>query len=99
MNIQQIGAPVGPEAVPDAGGQNLWRADPAFARLLPLYLPADLLAVLLPQLDRLGALAGGELDALAGTADRNPPQLLHRTRRGEDVQSVEYHPAYRENSA
>jgi acyl-CoA dehydrogenase len=96
MHIQQIGAPVGPEAVPDAAGQNLWRADPAFARLLPLYLPADLLAVLLPQLDRLGALAGGELDALAGTADRNPPQLLHRTRRGEDAQSVEYHPAYRE---
>ena len=96
MHIQQIGAPVGPEAVPDAAGQNLWRADPAFARLLPLYLPADLLAVLLPQLDRLGALAGGELDALAGTADRNPPELLHRTRRGEDAQSVEYHPAYRE---
>jgi acyl-CoA dehydrogenase len=96
MHIQQIGAPVGPEAVPDAAGQNLWRADPAFARLLPLYLPAELLAVLLPQLDRLGALAGGELDALAGTADRNPPQLLHRTRRGEDAQSVEYHPAYRE---
>ncbi len=96
MHLQQIGAPVGPEAVPDAAGQNLWRADPAFARLLPLYLPADLLAVLLPQLDRLGALAGGELDALAGTADRNPPHLRHRTRRGEDAQSVEYHPAYRE---
>jgi acyl-CoA dehydrogenase len=96
MHIHQIGAPVGPDAVPDAQGQNLWRADPAFARLLPLYLPPDLLAVMLPQLDRLGALAGGELDALAGTADRNPPQLIHRTRRGEDAQSVDYHPAYRE---
>ncbi|UPY36517.1 acyl-CoA dehydrogenase family protein [Sediminicoccus sp. KRV36] len=96
MHITPITAPVGPEAVPDAGGQNLWRADPAFARLLPLYLPPDLLAVMLPQLDRLGALAGGELDALAGTADRNPPQLIHRTRRGEDAQSVDYHPAYRE---
>jgi alkylation response protein AidB-like acyl-CoA dehydrogenase len=96
MNMQPIGAPAGPEAVPDAAGQNLWRADPAFARLLPLYLPADLLAVLLPQLDRLGALAGGELDALAGTADRNPPELVHRTRRGEDSQSILYHPAYRE---
>jgi alkylation response protein AidB-like acyl-CoA dehydrogenase len=96
MHIHQIGAPVGADAVPDAQGQNLWRADPAFARLLPLYLPPDLLAVMLPQLDRLGALAGGELDALAGTADRNPPQLIHRTRRGEDAQSVDYHPAYRE---
>lgn len=96
MHITPIGTPVGPDAVPDATGQNLFRADPAFGRLLPLYLPADLLAVLLPQLDRLGALAGGELDALAGTADRNPPQLIHRTRRGEDAQNVDYHPAYRE---
>ncbi|MEI6160281.1 MAG: acyl-CoA dehydrogenase family protein [Roseococcus sp.] len=96
MHITSIGTPVGPDAVPDAAGQNLWRADPTFARLLPLYIPADLLAVMLPQLDRLGALAGGELDALAGTADRNPPKLIHRTRRGEDAQSVEYHPAYRE---
>ncbi len=96
MHIHQIGAPVGADAVPDAQGQNLWRADPAFARLLPLYLPPDLLAVMLPQLDRLGAVAGGALDALAGTADRNPPQLIHRTRRGEDAQSVDYHPAYRE---
>ena len=88
--------PVGAQAVPDAAGQNLWRADPAFARLLPLYLPAALLPVMLPQLDRLGALAGGDLDALAGTADRNPPRLIHRTRRGEDAQSVDYHPAYRE---
>ncbi|WP_431304887.1 acyl-CoA dehydrogenase family protein [Sediminicoccus sp. BL-A-41-H5] len=96
MNMQPIGTPAGPEAVPDAAGQNLWRADPAFGRLLPLYLPAELLAVLLPQLDRLGALAGGELDALAGTADRNPPELVHRTRRGEDQQSILYHPAYRE---
>ena len=96
MHITPIGSPSGPEAVPDAAGQNLWRADPAFARLLPLYLPPELMPVMLPQLDRLGALAGGELDALAGTADRNPPELVHRTRRGEDQQSIAYHPAYRE---
>ncbi|WP_207539352.1 acyl-CoA dehydrogenase family protein [Sabulicella rubraurantiaca] len=91
--------PSGPSAVPDAAGTNLWSADPAFARLLPLYLPADLLVVLRPHLERLGALAGGRLDALAGMADRNPPELRHRTRRGEDSQSVEYHPAYREMEA
>ncbi len=89
-------APTGADAVPDSHGINLWRADPAFARLLTLYLPADLLAHLTPHLDRLGALAGGRLDDLAGTADRNPPVLHHRTRRGDDVQSIEYHPAYRE---
>jgi acyl-CoA dehydrogenase len=88
--------PRGADAVPDARGVNLWRADPVFARLLKLYLPDDLLAVLEPKLDRLGALAGGELDRLAGIADRNPPRLQHRNRRGEDAEHIDYHPAYRE---
>lgn len=97
MHITPIGrAPIGPEAVPDAAGTNLYTADPAFARLLPLYLPADLRAVIEPRLHQLGGLAGGALDALAGTADRNPPALHHRSRRGEDAQHIEYHPAYRE---
>ena len=48
------------------------------------------------KLDRLGALAGGELDRLAGIADRNPPALNPRNRRGEDAESIDYHPAYRE---
>ena len=86
----------GAAAIPDSRGLNLYRADPALARLAALYLPADLCAHLQPHLDRLGALAGGRLDELAGTADRNPPRLHHRTRRGEDVQSVEKHPAYTE---
>lgn len=49
-----------------------------------------------PHLDRLGGLAGDALDALAGTADRNPPQLHHRDRQGRDRQWIEKHPAYRE---
>lgn len=97
MHITSIArAPIGPEAVPDSAGTNLYRADPAFARLLPLYLPGDLRAVLEPRLDELGALASGALDALSATADRNPPELHHRSRRGEDAQHIEYHPAYRE---
>ncbi|RAI58017.1 acyl-CoA dehydrogenase family protein [Roseicella frigidaeris] len=87
--------PVGAEAVPDSHGLNLYRADPWAAPLLGLYLPPDLVAHLAPHLDRMGALAGGRLDELAGIADRNPPVLRHRTRRGEDAQSIDYHPAYR----
>ena len=89
-------APTGAEAVPDSAGLNLFRADPWLAPLLGLYLPAELLAHLRPHLDRMGALAGGRLDTLAGEADRNPPELEHRTRRGEDAQRIHYHPAYRE---
>jgi acyl-CoA dehydrogenase len=74
---------------------NLYRADPGYERLLALYLPAALHAHLAPHLERLGALAGGELDALARTADRHPPVLEHRTREGADVQRIDKHPAYR----
>ncbi|MBL6078319.1 acyl-CoA dehydrogenase family protein [Belnapia sp. T18] len=89
-------APVGAEAVPDSRGINLWRADPWARPLLGLYLEERLLAHLLPHLDRMGALAGGRLDELAGVADHNPPVLKPRTRRGEDAAAIDYHPAYRE---
>lgn len=83
-----------PSPVPDSRGLNLYRADPALARLIALYLPHDLVAHLQPHLDRLGALAGGNLDSLAAIADKNPPILHHRTRAGADRQRIEKHPAF-----
>jgi acyl-CoA dehydrogenase len=88
--------PTGADAVPDSRGLNLWRTDPDLRRLASLYVPDDLLAHLEPHLDRLGALAGGRLDELAGLADRNPPVLHPRTRAGADAQRIEKHPAYAE---
>jgi alkylation response protein AidB-like acyl-CoA dehydrogenase len=88
--------PTGAQAVPDSRGINLWRADPDLKRLARLYLEDGLAAHLEPHLERLGALAGGKLDELASTADHNPPVLRARTRRGEDAQSIDYHPAYRQ---
>ncbi|MEL6373095.1 MAG: acyl-CoA dehydrogenase family protein [Pseudomonadota bacterium] len=85
----------GAAAVPDAHGLNLWRSDPAFVRLLQLYLPPKTMALIEPHLDELGRRAGGELNDLAMEADRHPPTLNHRTRRGEDRQTIAYHPAYR----
>lgn len=90
------GATVPTFAVPDARGLNLFDADPDLAALVRLHLPHDLAERLLPRLHRLGALAGDRLDALAAAADRHPPVLHHRDRRGEDVQTVEKHPAYAE---
>ncbi len=81
-------------AVPDSRGINLYTADPALRRLAGLYMPADLLAHLEPHLHRLGGLAGGALDELAGQADRNPPILHVRSRNGTDLQHIEKHPAY-----
>ncbi len=98
MNMidSSVHAPSGADAIPDSCGLNLFRADPYLRPLLGLYLPPELLAHLLPHLDQLGALAGGRLDELAGSADRNPPILHTRTRRGEDRQSIEKHPAYQD---
>jgi alkylation response protein AidB-like acyl-CoA dehydrogenase len=80
--------------VPDNIGANLFHADPGFDAILPLYLPADLMAHLRPHLERLGAMAGGRYDELAGAADRNPPTLSHRTRTGRDLQRIDKHPAF-----
>jgi len=94
MKLESVGMPS--MYVPDSYGRNLYRIDPQYERLLQLYLPPALLAHLRPHLERLGGLAGGRLDELAGTADRNPPALRQRTRNGGDVQSIEKHPAFEE---
>jgi alkylation response protein AidB-like acyl-CoA dehydrogenase len=87
-------APAGADAIPDARGTNLYSADPMAAALFGLYLPAPLFAHLQPHFDRLGALAGGRLDELASIADRHPPTLSVRSRRGVDESKVLKHPAY-----
>ena len=81
---------------PDCRGMNFYEADPQLRALLTLYLPPDLLAHLEPHLHRLGELAGGRLDELAESADKNPPVLHQRDRFGRDEPWIEYHPSYRE---
>ncbi|MEH3086629.1 MAG: acyl-CoA dehydrogenase family protein [Xylophilus ampelinus] len=90
----QTTAPAGPHPIPDGHGRNLFREDAELQSLLALYLPEALARHMRPHLDRLGALAGGRLDELAGAADRNPPVLEHRTRTGLDAQRIVKHPAY-----
>lgn len=81
--------------IPDSAGLNAFRADPAMRALLRVYLDPDTLAALLPRLDDMGALVGGELEELALTADRNPPTLQIRNRIGAAVEKIDKHPAYR----
>ena len=80
--------------VPDRHGQNLFTTDAELHRMLALYLPPELVRHMRPHFERLGALAGGPLDELAQTADKNPPTLSLRTRTGIDDQKVVKHPAY-----
>ena len=81
-------------ALPDSRGVNAFEVDASLRALLPLYLPPDLLAHLTPHLHRLGGLVGARLDDLAHAADRNPPVLQARDRRGRDIQAIDKHPSY-----
>ena len=94
MTQPDTGAAPAAHPIPDRHGQNFFTTDTELPGLLRLYLPGDLLAHMQPHFERLGALAGGRLDDLAGTADHHPPELEHRSRTGLDEQRVVKHPAY-----
>jgi acyl-CoA dehydrogenase len=68
--------------------------DPALRPLLNHYLSAEDRARLEPALDELGEIAATELDELAATADRNPPELVQFAPDGSRIDEVVYHPAY-----
>jgi len=80
--------------IPDSMGINLFTADADLLRLLSLYLTPELLSHLTPHLQRLGSLAGGRLEELAARADKHPPELVVRTRQGNDCSEVVKDPAY-----
>jgi acyl-CoA dehydrogenase len=80
----------------DSRDLNFFRADGGLRDLLRLYLGAEEQRHFWPHFDRLGALAGGDLDRWADQADKHPPVLHHRDRFGRDVQWIEHHPAYHE---
>ena len=96
MHALALAASAAAHPVPDRHGANFYATDPELQSLLGLYLPADLLTHLQPYLQRMGELAGGRIDELAGIADRNPPTLEHRSRSGRDSQRIIKHPAYEE---
>ncbi len=81
---------------PDCAGLDFLALDRGLQDLLSLYLPEDVRSHLLPHYQRMGALAGGRLNALSIVADKHPPVLHARTRWGEDEDWIEYHPAYQE---
>ena len=81
--------------IPDSAGRNLFESDPYARPMLHAYLSDEgLYQHLLPHFSELGRLAGGALDELAGIADKNPPVLSVRNRRGEDEARIIKHPAY-----
>ena len=81
---------------PDCAGLNFYEIDPSFQASLRVNIAPEVLRHFEPWLKRLGAVAGNELDSLARLVDRNPPSLEPRDRFGRDLDTIVYHPAYRE---
>jgi len=94
MGVMERGPVIGQSNIPDSRGTNFYYSDPGFGSLLRVYLGQSAFEAFEPKLIELGRRAADELDVLAATADKNPPTLRHRTRRGEDIQSIDRHPAY-----
>jgi acyl-CoA dehydrogenase len=87
----------GPDHIaPDCAGQNFYAVDRGLRDLLRLYLQPEDFRRLEPHFHRLGELAGGRLDELAGIADKHPPVLNARDRFGRDEDWIDYHSSYRE---
>ncbi|MEL7469588.1 MAG: acyl-CoA dehydrogenase family protein [Pseudomonadota bacterium] len=100
MNIQTADFTESPKdlsdwVAPDCHGLNFFEIDQSLRDLLTIYLPDDLREHLTPHFDRLGELAGDQIDDWARMADKHDPILHHRTPRGRLEDWIEFHPAYR----
>jgi len=82
--------------LPDTLGINYYEADQNLPFLLRQYVDSSSFEQLEPLLQQLGRVASEEIDPLAHVADKHPPVLQTYNRRGEHVNEVSYHPAYRE---
>lgn len=82
------------DGMPTTRGTNFYLADPNLAFVCATVMgPADLERAR-PHLTAMGEVAGGELDALAAVADRNPPVLRTHDQTGRRVDEIVRHPAY-----
>ncbi|MCF8564138.1 acyl-CoA dehydrogenase family protein [Alicyclobacillus tolerans] len=86
-------------AMPDTSGLNFFAQDHHLSFVLKRYLTAEEVEKAFPHLSRLGQAAGSELDELARRADKHAPQLIQYNAKGERIDTVEYHPSYREMEA
>lgn len=73
--------------------RNFYLEDPGFVARIRRLLGSDY-ASSAPLLERMGALAAGEVDRLAALANAHPPELQRYDREGERIDEVVFHPSY-----
>ncbi|WP_169907525.1 acyl-CoA dehydrogenase family protein [Priestia abyssalis] len=83
-------------AMPDTKGLNFFKEDLNLPFTLKRYLSKEDYDRALSYLTELGEIAGTRLDELSRTADKHTPELIAFNGKGERVNKVDYHPAYKE---
>jgi alkylation response protein AidB-like acyl-CoA dehydrogenase len=82
------------DAMVSTRGLNFYVEDPNLAFVCSAVMSAETFGRAERHLVDMGAVAGGELDALAAEADRNPPVLRAWDQRGRRIDEIVFHPAY-----
>jgi alkylation response protein AidB-like acyl-CoA dehydrogenase len=83
------------DGMPTTRGMNFFLVDGGFQQLCESVMGGEVYGRARPHLVAMGEVAGGELDALAHAADKNPPILRGWDERGQRVDEVIFHPSYR----
>lgn len=82
--------------IPQSPDVSYWDASPALRKILSAKLSAADFAWAEPQLTAMGDTAARTVAPLAAIADRESPRLQTHDARGNRVDRIDYHPAYRE---
>jgi len=80
--------------MPTTRGLNFYLADRNLEFVCTRVMAPEVFARARPALVEMGAVAGGDLDALADTADKHPPTLRAWDAVGRRVDEIVKHPAY-----
>lgn len=73
---------------------NFFQSDRLLRHFLHREVSPDAFVYMYDKLDVLGQEAAGRLSDLAATADRHTPQLIKRNHHGENIDRIDFHPAY-----
>jgi len=76
--------------------ENFYASDKILSHFLKKYSSTEGLEYMQSKLFKLGKVAALKMDNLSQLADKNPPQLKKRNALGEDINEIEFHPAYQQ---
>lgn len=84
------------DPIPESPRTSFWDASPKLRALLSRKLPARTFTYAEPLFAAMGRAAVDCVSDLASVADRESPRLVTHDARGNRIDRVDYHPAYRE---